>query len=158
MHTFKILPIFAVLSSIYTITMASADAKPPHYSALRVVAEAAIADCYEDSAQSVKVQITDEGFDEIVKGSRTNLTHNAKCIRYCIMRKNGLLNNDNSIDKENILQIFQIIHPQIEKDLLLNVLQKCSQEADKQANNCERAFVTSSCILQELSEDGVTDI
>ncbi|XP_014090156.2 general odorant-binding protein 19d [Bactrocera oleae] len=157
MEILIILPILAV-SSVFTIKMAAAESKPPHYSSLLVMAEAAIEDCYEDAAQSVKVQLTDESFDEILKGSRTNLSHNAKCLRYCIMRKNGLLNIDNSIDEENILQIFQIIHPQVEKDSLLDVLQKCSRETNKQADNCERAFMASSCILRELQEDGVTDI
>lgn len=39
--------------------MAAAESKPPHYSSLLVMAEAAIEDCYEDAAQSVKVQLTD---------------------------------------------------------------------------------------------------
>ncbi|XP_050330268.1 general odorant-binding protein 19d-like isoform X3 [Bactrocera neohumeralis] len=157
MEILIVLPILAV-SSVFTITIAAAESEPPHYSSLRVMAEAAIEDCYEDSAQSVKVQITDESFDEIVKGSRTNLSHNAKCLRYCIMRKNGLLSMDNSIDEENILQIFEIIHPQIKKDSLLDVLHKCSRETDKQTDNCERAFVATSCMLRELQADGITDI
>lgn len=95
------------------MTLVVADSKPPHYSSLRLMAEDAIGDCYEDAARSVKVEITDgmtyrlgfqywvciffnhgyftEGFDELLKGSRDNLSRNAKCLRYCIMRKNGLV-------------------------------------------------------------------
>lgn len=41
------------------IIAADTGSNPPHYSSLRVMAEAAIEDCYEDAAESVKVQITD---------------------------------------------------------------------------------------------------
>ncbi|XP_004525139.2 general odorant-binding protein 19d [Ceratitis capitata] len=150
--------IFAIIITGSKMTLVVADSKPPHYSSLRLMAEDAIGDCYEDAARSVKVEITDEGFDELLKGSRDNLSRNAKCLRYCIMRKNGLLNELNSVDEEKIIQIFQIIHPQIEREKLLSVIRKCSEETEKQTDNCERAFLAAKCILLELKEDGVTDI
>ncbi|XP_036339672.1 general odorant-binding protein 19d-like [Rhagoletis pomonella] len=144
--------------SLLPVSMLADPPPPPHYDSLRTMAEAAVEDCYEDADQSVKVEITDEGFDELLRGSRDNLLRNTKCLRYCIMRKNGLINAGNSIDEDRVVEIFEIIHPQIEKEKLIKVLQKCSDETEKQIDNCERAFAAATCVLGELKGQGVTDI
>ncbi|XP_054728756.1 general odorant-binding protein 19d-like [Anastrepha obliqua] len=156
MTAFSCFLIFITMTSLPTILLA--DLQPPHYGPLRAMTEAAIEDCYEDAAQKVKVEITDEGFEELLKGSRDNLMHNTKCLRYCIMRKNGLFNASNSLDKEKLVDIFEIIHPQVEKEKLLNVLQKCAEKTEKETDNCERASVAAMCVLDELKGEGVTNI
>ncbi|TMW51697.1 hypothetical protein DOY81_003189 [Sarcophaga bullata] len=125
---------------------------------LKAIAQASVVDCYEDEENTKKIEITEAGFEDIFSGSRDAI-RNAKCIRYCIMKKHNLFSSDNSLNESEIVPFFvHLFNDAIDRNHLKHIIAACNTEISRETDRCERSHMANTCILKHLNESGMKDI
>ncbi|KAI8115403.1 hypothetical protein FF38_09247 [Lucilia cuprina] len=125
---------------------------------LMELAKVSVEDCYEDEENTKKIEISDTGFEDIANGSR-DAVRNAKCIRYCIMKKHNLFSADNSLNESEIIPFFTyLFNNAIDKNHLKTIIAECNNVIARETDRCERSHMANGCILQRLNESGMKDI
>nr|BAS69453.1 odorant-binding protein 14 [Delia platura] len=125
---------------------------------LMEIVKASVENCYEDEANTKKIEVTEAGFEDIANGSR-DAVRNAKCIRYCIMKKHNLFSPDNSLNESEIIPFFAyLFNNSIDNNHLKSIIAECNDVIVKENDRCERSYMANSCILQKLNESGMKDI
>ncbi|XP_073829646.1 uncharacterized protein [Musca autumnalis] len=132
--------------------------QPDSSNALLEMAKMSVEDCYEDDAKTKKIEITDDGFQDIVKGSR-DAVRNAKCIRYCIMKKHELFSEDNSLDETAVIPFFTyLFNNAIEINHLKEIIANCNGSIAGETDRCERSHKATMCILEKFNAAGLKNI
>ncbi|XP_075157247.1 uncharacterized protein LOC142230486 isoform X3 [Haematobia irritans] len=122
------------------------------------MAKNSVIDCYEDDAKTKKIDITDDGLQDIAKGSR-NAVRNAKCIRYCIMKKHGLFTADNSLDETAVVPFFTyLFNNAIDIHHLKGIIASCNDGITNETDRCERSHKATMCILEKLQAAGLKNV
>ncbi|XP_065365924.1 general odorant-binding protein 19d-like [Calliphora vicina] len=125
---------------------------------LMELAKTSVIDCYEDEENTKKIEITETGFEDIANGSR-DAVRNAKCIRYCIMKKHNLFSDDNSLNEAEIVPFFAyLFNNTIDKNHLKGIIADCNKAIARETDRCERSYMANNCILQRLNESGMKGI
>ncbi|XP_061401109.1 uncharacterized protein LOC133336852 [Musca vetustissima] len=126
--------------------------------ALLEMAKMSVEDCYEDEAKTKKIEITDDGFQDILMGSR-DAVRNAKCIRYCIMKKHDLFSEDNSLDETAVIPFFTyLFNNAVEIQQLKGIIAMCNEGIMGETDRCERSHKATMCILEKFNAAGMKNI
>uniref|UniRef100_A0A1A9W931 Uncharacterized protein n=1 Tax=Glossina brevipalpis TaxID=37001 RepID=A0A1A9W931_9MUSC len=68
------------------------ETRTSNFELLMEMVRKAINECYEDEANTIKIEITEEGFIDILQGQQEQVSRNGKCLRYCILKSHNLNN------------------------------------------------------------------
>ncbi|KAL9884738.1 uncharacterized protein ACN427_011483 [Glossina fuscipes fuscipes] len=113
-----------------------------------------VRECYEDEANTIKIEISEEGFRDILQGEQEEVSRNGKCLRYCILKNNNLFTPDNLLSEEDVLQFFENLFAvrDIDTNIIQHIIKKCDKAMKHEEDRCERAHTASVCILKQLKE------
>uniref|UniRef100_A0A1A9VRE4 Uncharacterized protein n=1 Tax=Glossina austeni TaxID=7395 RepID=A0A1A9VRE4_GLOAU len=128
--------------------------KTSNFEILMDMIRESVHECYEDEANTIKIEITEEGFRDILQGQQEELSRNGKCLRYCILRNNNLFTPDNLLSEEDVLKFFENLFAvkAIDTNVVQQIIKKCDEVMKHEQDRCERAHTASVCILKQLKQ------
>ncbi|KAM7350567.1 general odorant-binding protein 19d-like [Cochliomyia hominivorax] len=122
------------------------------------LAKTSVIDCYEDEENTKKIEITDAGFEDLASGSR-DVIRNAKCIRYCIMKKHKLFSDDNTLNESAFIPfLVYLFDNSVDKNHIKTIIADCNKVIAEEADRCELSHKANNCILEHLNKSGLKDI
>uniref|UniRef100_A0A1A9ZLV6 Uncharacterized protein n=1 Tax=Glossina pallidipes TaxID=7398 RepID=A0A1A9ZLV6_GLOPL len=133
--------------------------KTSNFETLMDMIRESVHECYEDEANTIKIEITEEGFHDILQGQQEEVSRNGKCLRYCILKHNNLFTPGNLLSEEDVLKFFENLFAvkAIDTNVIQQIIEKCDEAMKHEEDRCERAHTASVCILKQLKQFEIID-
>ncbi|KAL9881428.1 general odorant-binding protein 19d-like [Glossina fuscipes] len=109
---------------------------------------AAANDCKDETGA------TDDDIAAILEHKPADSTE-GKCLRSCVMKKFGIMNDDGKLVKEKTLEVAQImITDDNKKELAIEVVEAC-ENLSVNEDHCEAAIEYGACLKEHAEEQGL---
>nr|QIS77199.1 OBP6 [Episyrphus balteatus] len=149
---------YTIVFFVVLINTLSNAATVPDRDALLKFVRAAIDDCYEDDAKTIKVEATGAAFESLIT-SDPNPPRATKCMRFCVMKSHNLYNEDNTLNIKQVQELFKHVYPEIMDETKLNIVgettEQCVSHSATVEDRCEKSHDIAMCMITKLAQRGI---
>ncbi|XP_030381551.1 general odorant-binding protein 19d [Scaptodrosophila lebanonensis] len=99
---------------------------------------------------------SDDDVSQLMKHEMAE-SHEAKCLRACVMKKIGIMDDSGKLDKDQAIAMVKAMsHDDAEKEAArIDIVEKC-EAIETPEDHCEAASAYEACIHEHIHEHGLS--